>query len=189
MIVERGDVRNVVALAHGHFNSILLNLRRFHDPAVGASGADGKGRPLSDQPPLTASNSLSASTRVSILTRSSFEVSLVLLMIFSIKPARTIHAGAATLAQQCRRSCELVHRRHPNPTFCDGHHSGARYCSMRRAFALHNWRVTRTTASVQRASKSHGARARPISRLLFSPSRTNRAPTMAMTSAVGCLRK
>jgi hypothetical protein len=45
------------------------------------------GMPFSDQTPLTASNSLSASTRVSILTRSSFKVSLVLLMIFSIKPA------------------------------------------------------------------------------------------------------
>ena len=55
--------------------------------------------------------------------RPSFELSLLLLMIFSIKPA-TDHpiAGAATLAQRSHRHCEQVHRLHRNPTFRDGRH-------------------------------------------------------------------
>jgi hypothetical protein len=32
-------------------------------------------------------------------------------------------AGAGTLAQRCHRSCEAVHWRQQNRTFCDGHHS------------------------------------------------------------------
>jgi hypothetical protein len=57
------------------------------------------------------------------VARPSFELSLLLLMFFSIQ-ASADHpiAGAATLAQRSRRHCEPVHHLHPNPTFRDGHH-------------------------------------------------------------------
>jgi len=44
-------------------------------------------------------------------------------------------AGAATLAQRSRCSCEAAHRRQPNPTFRDGHHSDcpARHVGLRAA--------------------------------------------------------
>src|SRR5262245_8814319 len=63
-------------------------------------------------PPLTASSS-------SIV--SSLEVSLVLLMIFSIQASNNRWC-AAPLPQRRRRSCEPVHRPHLNRHFCDGHH-------------------------------------------------------------------
>ena len=80
---------------------------------------------LSINPPVTASNSISSSVRSSNVPCRRFEVWLVLLMIFSIKPANgpIRSPGAATLAHRSLRRCEPVHHQHPNQTFRDGHHS------------------------------------------------------------------
>jgi hypothetical protein len=43
--------------------------------------------------------------------------------MFSIKQRGPSVAGATTLAQRSRRRCDAGHRRHPNRTFCDGHHN------------------------------------------------------------------
>jgi hypothetical protein len=42
---------------------------------------------------------------------------MIFLRVVNLSPVRP-HC-----AQRSRRHCEPVHRRHPNPTFCDGHHS------------------------------------------------------------------
>jgi hypothetical protein len=85
-------------------------------------------------PPDTESSSLSCSSRYC-------DASLrVLVMIPSpSKAARTIHAGAATLAQRSRRSCELVHRRPLNQTSRDIHHTRTPNARMGR-LARRQWR-------------------------------------------------
>src|SRR5262245_19556066 len=59
--------------------------------------------------------SLTVSSRV-------FSVLLFSLIVFSILLASVHRWLAATLAQHHRHSCEPVHRKHLNPTLCDGHH-------------------------------------------------------------------
>ena len=84
----------------------------------------------SEAPPVTASKSPSATTTTSRFSRMawlSFEVSLVLLIVFSIQRQRS--QGGCTSAWIVRTFCldTAVNRftaRHPNPTFCDSHHIG-----------------------------------------------------------------
>jgi hypothetical protein len=70
-------------------------------------------------PPTTVSSSLSVSTLVAAVL---FAV-VIDTSPFWISERTHSVAGAATLAQRCRRSCEAVHPAAPNPTFRDGRHT------------------------------------------------------------------
>src|SRR5262245_25781638 len=78
-------------------------------------------RSILTAPPDTESYSLSSNCRYC-------DALAVLLMFFSIQSADhpSLVRPHWRNAQRCRRSCEAVHWRHPNPTFRDGHH---RECS------------------------------------------------------------
>jgi hypothetical protein len=77
---------------------------------------------------------IATETKVTAIIERIALLHVVLVMILSIlgQRGRPI-AGAATLAQRCRRSCEPVHWRRPNPTFRDNHHTAHGYEPTREA--------------------------------------------------------
>src|SRR5262245_11192606 len=107
-------------------------------------------------PPVPVSSSWSSNSLHSVSVSSR---SMVLLMIFSIQAARAIRRSAATLAQDISSHCELVHRRRPNPTFCDGHHSAraAGHLNHRFALSARTEALDQQTASAQEFCSGEGA--------------------------------
>ena len=89
------------------------------------------------RPPLTFSSSSSRNSRTCV-ARPSFELSLLLLMFFSIKPANgPIQSLVRPRWRNARRHCKPVHWRHLNRHFCDGHHVNRRPCQRRSCDGRH----------------------------------------------------
>src|SRR5262245_4099633 len=114
-----GVVRSVVGLAHDLF--LLANEERVRGPIYHTvSLTAGKWLPAQQflTPPLTSCSSSSRNSRTVKVTapprsgvgvvRPSFELSLLLLMFFSVQTSDHRWCSG-TLAQRCRRYCELVH--------------------------------------------------------------------------------